>query len=60
MPRKRLIRPWTEEDDAKLRMLHEQGKQRITIAVRLRRSQHAVYARIKTLLERRQAESEAR
>jgi hypothetical protein len=60
MPRKRLIRPWTEEDDEKLRVLHRQGKQRAAIALRLGRSQHAVYARIKALLERRQPEGDAR
>lgn len=43
--RQPLIRAWTQEDDAKLLELLRQGKQPVVIAVRLRRSTSAVYAR---------------
>jgi hypothetical protein len=60
MPRQLLSRPWTEQDDAKLRALHHQGKQRRTIAVRLRRSSSAVTSRIRALLGRQREAREAR
>ena len=59
MPRRLLARRWTELEDAKLRTLHQQGKQRAMIAARLRRSRSAVNARIRALLEQQREAREA-
>ena len=45
MPRNLISRPWTEQDDAKLRALVEKGKSSSALAVLLRRSQGAIATR---------------
>ena len=49
MAREKLIRHWTAEDDASLRDLAVRGALRRSMAMRLRRSPHAISARMSKL-----------
>ena len=52
MPRRNLSRPWTDEEDAKLRQLLDEGRRIILIAGRMGRSPKAINSR-RTLLATR-------
>jgi hypothetical protein len=51
-----LTRPWTQDEEDRLRILLDAGKTAAEVAIELDRTRHAIYGRIQRFYRKRAAE----